>query len=126
MNKSIKNNLPTAHFANEFALNGKTDFTTSLEWMIFLFGISQIDPMSDSKEIAPIYVPVRGLKKVLKNNSGDFYRQLREVMLRMAKSVCIFENDITIDGHKMPRILTMFSEAGIERKENGELSLIHI
>jgi len=112
----LNKNLPTANLDNEFAIQAKTDLSTAMEWLLFLYGVAKINPQKEDGSQLKFMIPLSEVKDVLKYNkkrSGDLYRQLRITMKKLAKTVCTFENDIEINGHKMPRYFTIFSEIGI-------------
>lgn len=126
MRKNNTQELASAHFANEFAINGKADFTNASEWLIFIYSISLLDSMNDTELPAKSMIPVSNLKLVLKDNkgrSGDFYRQLRNTTKKMSKAVFEFETDVVLGGIKMPKYIPIFGEIGVEKGDDGLMYL---
>lgn len=121
-NTKRKKKLPIAHLANEFALNGKVDFTNAREWIIFLYLVAQLDPKNQDELPPEAIIPLSDLKKVLsKNNnrSGGLYEEIRKATKRMAKVVCEFSTEVLIEGKTLPLYVPIFSAIGAKKSEEG-------
>ncbi len=116
--------LPIARLANEFALNGKVDFTNAREWIIFLYLVAQLNP-SHQDELPPeAIIPLADLKRVLAkdgNRSGGFYDEIRKATKRMAKVVCEFDSEVSIEGKVLPSYVPIFSAIGAKKSKEGSI-----
>ncbi len=115
------NNLPSAHFANEFAINGKINFGNAREWLIFLYLVAQLDPLNQEK-LPVLRVAISDLKNLLKEESkrsGAFNERVIKAMERMSDAQCRFDAGVYLDGLMLPRIINIFSEVGAEKGARG-------
>lgn len=116
--------LPIAHLANEFALNGKVDFTNAREWIIFLYLVAQLNP-SHQNELPPeAIIPLSDLKRVIakdNNRSGGLYDEIRKATKRMAKVVCEFDSEVSVEGKILPSFVPIFSAIGAKKSKEGSI-----
>ncbi len=115
------NNLPSAHFANEFAINGKINFGNAREWLIFLYLVAQLDPLNQEK-LPVLRIAISDLKNLLKEESkrsGAFNERVIKAMERMSDAQCRFDAGVFLDGLMLPKIINIFSEVGAEKGARG-------
>ena len=115
--------LPIAHLANEFALQGKVDFTNAREWIIFLYLVAQLDPLNQDELPPEAIIPLSDLVKIINKNatrSGGLYEEIRKATKRMAKVVCEFSSDVFIGDKALPTYVPIFSAIGA-KKINGNI-----
>lgn len=115
------NNLPSAHFANEFAINGKINLGNAREWLIFLYLVAQLDPLNQEK-LPVLRVAISDLKNLLKEESkrsGAFNERVIKAMERMSDAQCRFDAGVFLDGLMLPKIINIFSEVGAEKGARG-------
>lgn len=118
MKKKMDDFLPPARFANSFMTEGRISLKSAPEWLIFMHGVTQLDPYSD-EELPQIEIPITNLKSVLQHNkqrSGSFYERVKKTVRGMVSANWETDSDVYIEGKPLPTILNFYS--GITAKKN--------
>lgn len=121
MRNNASENLPSAHLANEFSLEGNVSLRGAKEWLIFLYLVSQLDSMKQDK-LPVVKIAVNDLRLVLKNNtkrSGSFYSEVKATMERMLHAYCRFDTDVYLDGIPLPRMINFFNTVSAVKEKDG-------